>query len=479
MELIKRHYEKIILLALSIVSVLAVWRMTEVLAKTKEVKESDLEINIPPADYVPLSEMLKKYKAAEEKTNKSERESEIKGLRENGDFAAYLDNDGYRVPFLIKHNELSVAGSGCRDPRWSDNFSDLMQIFKMALCPNCDRGIPFNWLREGGRCNICGYALIAAPENPIKRRRITAKDLDGDGISNEDEKRYELDEKYAGDALLDDDKDGFSNLYEINVSKTEPNDVTSHPPLWMRLRYVKEDKVKLDINITGVHTKTKNPDDPKTWVATIEWKVRNLKTGRYATKEKECRIGETLKFSGRQYKVTDIKLLDEAKKSYAVTLETVDGDGNDKSLMHKLTLISDQQTYSPDKGVVLEDLGVPEEADKKRYWEPKKGQKQEALYILRPGDAFIMGATSYEAKRRIREVYRLESFDEKRKIAVLSLVDSTDPEKEILFDQNGKRMIVTKNGVLDPNDRVTIPKEAPPVTKKDVGKKRTRRYQED
>ena len=168
MELIKRHYEKIILLALSIVSVLAVWRMTEVLAKTKEVKESDLEINIPPADYVPLSEMLKKYKAAEEKTNKSERESEIKGLRENGDFAAYLDNDGYRVPFLIKHNELSVAGSGCRDPRWSDNFSDLMQIFKMALCPNCDRGIPFNWLREGGRCNICGYALIAAPENPIK-----------------------------------------------------------------------------------------------------------------------------------------------------------------------------------------------------------------------------------------------------------------------------------------------------------------------
>ena len=60
MELIKRHYEKIILLALSIVSVLAVWRMTEVLAKTKEVKESDLEINIPPADYVPLSEMLKK-----------------------------------------------------------------------------------------------------------------------------------------------------------------------------------------------------------------------------------------------------------------------------------------------------------------------------------------------------------------------------------------------------------------------------------
>ena len=462
MELIKRHYEKIILLALSIISVLTVWRMGEVIAKTKEVKESDLQINLPPADYVPLREWLKRYQKAMEIKDDKERENEINRLRENKDFADFLDNRKYDVTFLIKKTALTVGEAGYRDSRWADNYSDLMQVFKMAWCPECERGIPFNWLRDGGKCYICGTKLIAAPENPVKRRKRTAADVDGDGILNEDEKRYGLDEKYADDALLDKDYDGFSNLYEITISKTEPDDATSHPPLWLRLRYVTEDNVKLDIEITGVHTKTAKPEDKRTWIATIECKVRDLRTGEFDTQESDCKIGETLRFSGHEYVVSDIKLLDESDKSYAVVLEMVDGDKNDNSLLQKLTLISNQPTYSPDKGVVLEDIGAPLDQDKKRYYE-FDGKKEEARFVLRPGDPIVLGVVSENARRRTKEVYRLESFDVNRKIAVLSRVSDDDPDNKIMVDQNGKEMIVTaKSGILDRNYWVTIPKEKAP-----------------
>ena len=339
----------------------------------------------------------------------------------------------------------------------SDGQSGVSPAGNMVWCPNCERNVPIHGVRKTRRCVICGGDLD--PEDPVnpKRRKKTPDDLDGDGISNEDEKRYGLDPEYPGDALLDADSDGFSNLYEITVSKTDPRDTTSHPPLWLRLRYVKVAKVKLDIEITGVNTRTKRPDDPKTWEVSIKWTVRNPKNGRYVTREEDFRIGYKLTFCGHRYTVTDIKLLDVAEKSYAVTLET--GDVDEKSPMRKLTVISGQDTCSPEEGVVLEDVGAAEDANGKRYLELRRGQQPEAIYNLLPGDVFTIGATSYRGRRRIGEDYRLESFDAKKKIAVLVKIDASDSGKWSMEDANGNPMIVTAQSGIDKDCRVTIPKD--------------------
>lgn len=63
-------------------------------------------------------------------------------------------------------------------------------------------------------------------------------DGDGDGLSDAWETRYGLNPNFRGDAELDPDLDGFSNVEEFR-GDTDPNDANAHPD-WFTKLYVSE-----------------------------------------------------------------------------------------------------------------------------------------------------------------------------------------------------------------------------------------------
>ena len=471
MELIKRHYEKIILLALSIISIFAVWRMTSIMEKTKEVKDSDLEIRIPPPDQVSLiqkeknrAELEKQHAAALAGRDAEAAQriaEELKQLDEDEDFKRYRATGKFDADTIIAARKLVWTKAERRNPNYS---SDLLRVFNMARCPECECGIPIYCFRISNKCPICGVHLDPPPARIRKRRRRTPEDLDGDGIPNDVEKSRGMDERYAGDALLDPDGDGFSSRYEILVSNTDPQSPTSHPPLWRRLRFKGMSKVKLDISITSVSPG--KSADPKMWTVSIETKERDVRTGRLRTREQECRIGGKLMFEGRTYTVTNIEPLSEKdergveRKSYAVTLKsTATGTGGASSL-DELRLVFGQPTYSNDLRVVLEDIGVPADPDGKRYY-VTRGNKTEAVYILRRGGMFDIGGTSDRGPARnvVREFYRLDDFDERARTARLSW--RVRVGEFSAKDADGSDIIVTKDSGIEEDDWVTIPTDRP------------------
>ena len=459
MEFIKRHYEKLILLALSIISAFAVWRMSEVMEETKNVKDSDLKIDIPAADQVSLkqkkaelerkSSELATARAEANKVKSDENvekvktlEGEVRKLKDDQTFADYLRTGQFEPRTLIAQTGLSWERSTPHAADRQNYHSDLVDIFKMAECPYCHYGVPYYCFTTSHKCLICGGELKSPPAKIKKRRRPTPDDLDGDG---------------------------FSNLYEINVSNTDPRNPTSCPPLWRRLRFKKMAKIKLPIQISGIDVG--NNPDPKTWEASIKLEFRDPRTGKMRRREQDCKIGDTLNFDGRKYMLTSIERLFEKddngieRKKDIVTLRMVAADDREKSEVHELKLVFGQPVYSSDLRVVLEDIGVPAEADGMRYY-TIRGGKQEAVYELRRGEVFEMGGVSDRGSARTvpKMTYVMTDFDEKGKVAQLALArnrSNVGGEAELERDEQGVPMEVTWEGFIVEDEWVTMPTDRP------------------
>jgi outer membrane murein-binding lipoprotein Lpp len=521
MEFIKRHYEKLILLALAVITIYAVWNMSGVMNKTREeVRPEDLEILPLRADQVSLenrSRILKKNESdlettkrelksaeknletarrqlaaksddekAQAKVNELESEfnrlesdrnkfeEEIKKAKENGALSDYLATKKFTPAALIAQNRLQWA------PKYSgtqiDNHCDLVKVFQMAECPHCNYGVPIYCFKNTHKCAVCGKELKSPPDK-IKKRRLDfdINDSDGDGIPDEKEERYKMDAKDPVDALLDPDGDGFSNRYEVNSEsndgETNPLDPTSCPPLWRRLRFKRVAKVKLPISISGIDV---NSPDRNNWEVSIKFDVRNPKTGRLVTNDSYYKIGDTFRFDGRRYMVSSIerkveKDKDNERKKDVVTLKMIPESESEKSQVHELTLVYGQPVFSSDERVVLEDVGVPEdptvqdEFGDNRYYTLRRG-KRKAIYELRPGEVFEMGGVSDfgPAARVPKAIYVLKSFDEKNKTAQLSRVRGrgTGSEENLDNDEKGEPMVVTAGGFIEEEDRVALPEKA-------------------
>ena len=486
MEFIKRHYEKLILLALSIISAFAVWRMSEVMSETKNVKDSDLEIDIPAADQVSLKQKkadldkksaeltaaraeAKKVKSDENRDKVKELEGEVRKLRDDKDFSDFLKTREFDPQTMVAQTRLSWERSTPRSADRKNYHSDLVDIFKMAECPHCHYGVPYYCFTTSHKCLICGGELKSPPAKIKKRRKPTPDDLDGDGINNDNENRYGLDPKDPSDALLDADGDGFSNLYEINVSNTDPRNPTSCPPLWRRLRFKKMAKIKLPIQISGIDVG--NNPDPKTWEASIKLEFRDPRTGKMRKREQDCKIGDTLRFDGRKYMLTSIERLFEKddngieRKKDVVTLKMIAEDESEKSQVHELKLIFGQPVYSPDLRVVLEDIGVPADSDGTRHY-TVRGGRQEAVFELRRGEVFEMGGISDRGSARNvpKTAYVLTDFDEKGKVAQLASARNRNRggnDKELERDEQGVPMEVTSESYIVEDEWVYIPSERP------------------
>lgn len=493
MEFIKRHYEKLILLALSIISAFAVWRMSEVMGETKNVKDSDLEIDIPAADQVSLKQKkaeldkknaelaaarteANKVKSDENKEKVKELEGEVKKLKEDKNFSDYLKTRAFDPQTMIAQTKLSWERTTPHSGDRKNYHSDLVDIFKMAECPYCHYGVPYYCFTTSHKCMICGGELKSPPAKIKKRRKPTPDDLDGDGINNDNELRYGLNPKDPSDALLDADGDGFSNLYEINVSNTDPRNPVSCPPLWRRLRFKKMAKIKLPIQISSIDV---NSPDRKNWEASIKLEFRDPRTGRLRRRDQDYKIGDTLNFDGRKYTLSSIERLFEKddngieRKKDIVTLKMIAENELDKSQMHELKLVFGQPVYSPDLRVVLEDIGVPADPDGMRYY-TVRGGRQEAVFELRRGEVFEMGGISDRGSARNvpKTSYVLTDFDEKNKVAQLALVRNRNAggnENELGRDEQGVPMEVTSDSYIIEDEWVFIPTDRPDEGKTNTG----------
>lgn len=98
-------------------------------------------------------------------------------------------------------------------------------------------------------------------------------DSDGDGIPDLVEGKAGLNKRNSGDAALDRDHDGFSNLDEF-LYKTEINDPTSRPRLIRKLRLLKKFRNPIDVTLKKVNTNN-DPENKKKWDIMINYKSKN------------------------------------------------------------------------------------------------------------------------------------------------------------------------------------------------------------
>ena len=104
----------------------------------------------------------------------------------------------------------------------------LLDSERRVTCVNPECARPIRW--EADPCPHCQYNQ--PPVDPGK------KDDDGDGLTNEEEKKHGLDPNDPNDLYYDPDGDGFNNITEINAG-TDHNDATSYPEPKHLLRLVK------------------------------------------------------------------------------------------------------------------------------------------------------------------------------------------------------------------------------------------------
>jgi len=425
-EFLKRHYEKLILLVLSIISILTVTHIFSIMDKTREVKDSDLKIPTRQAD----------YQVHDEKSDDFV-ESKIIG----GSALKWQPSGNRRKAFAEAQDTASVADSGV-----FDKHSDLVKIFKMARCPHCQKIVPLSYFSDSS-CPICGKEL-KKPVNTGRRRirMITDEDADGDGIKDTDEQRYGWNPNDPADALMDSNGNGFSNLYEIEngFNPQMPNDC---PPLWYRLRFRGVDRFELPLRLTNVDTGEQS--DPKKWEALIKTQVRNSK-GKLVWRDNGYQIGDSLKFENRMYNVVDIsrksgEQLKElagavpagqekaANEVFTVTLRESEDSLKEGAKPEELLLILGQPVYSPDRRVILEDIGYPPDENGKR-----------PVYGLREGDQFTITGTSDIPIAKL--TLRLAKVNEAGKTVLLE-----NPRGRGLnasLDVNGKQMLVTANSEI-------------------------------
>ena len=349
MNFFKRYYDKVILLLLFVLFVALMITVLSVHQQTREITPEQLRLPRRRPDHVCVTP----------------------------------EHDVYK--YNSRWNELQM--------KWQSagNNSDLVSPQKLAVCPYCAEKvnsarltlIPFSAFDGKKSCPVCATKLEKPTETQMSGRVITANDSDGDGISNEDERKYGLNPEDERDAAYDMDGDGFSNRYEI-AQKKRPNDATDHPPLWHRLRVVGVRKVELPIRFMGVNTNNKS--DKKNWE--IQFNLpRTSRRGKVRIESNFAFIGDEITIDendNRRYAIVDIQHLpeDSGKKEDAGKNEKnankktgVDDEASNtgkfriklrevlepgsKGLPDQLEVITREPTYSSDLRPVLQDTGRP------------------------------------------------------------------------------------------------------------------------
>lgn len=390
MDFLKRHYEKVILLGLFVLFIALMFMVQGIIGRTKEISEADLNLPKREANHVMVDAKDKKF------------------------------DPGY----MWNETKLVWNDGAAREAQGKlRGFSDLVNMFPLAVCPYCDDPLKgekitlvpldnFSSKENKRNCPNCDHELPA----PAARKKMfigikSENDLDGDGVPNDVERKYGMNPEDPADALQDNDNDGFSNYFEI-LNNFDPNNPANHPPYWWRLRL--KDIAQIELPVKFMAVTDNGSTDKKSWDLQFNSPHPRIKN---KIRSSFARIGESVDIEGREYRVEDVERRIEQIKvegnlgggeavrqvdKTRVSLTEVINDGTTR-IPDKLTMTIAQPAYSSDKRPVLEDVGVPAGLS----------------HAMRIGDVLFIGNIDHKNLRRDRTAgkYLLKDVDVEKKIA--------------------------------------------------------------
>lgn len=257
-----------------------------------------------------------------------------------------------------------VAADIAWQPKGDSSQGTLFDAAQYITCANpaCAHILPF-------AVNVCPYCKVEQGPEKTKGPDLEEMDSDGDGMPDAYENKYKfLDRNNPGDANLDEDNDGFTNVEEFQ-STTNPADPASHPPFAAKLRFVKAARSPLPVTVEKI---TRNGDDVKAWQ--IQFSV--LENGRRVSRF--ARVGETVgDFTVVELQPKTVERIDPTvKTTYQEDVsEVVLRRGQEETVV----LTRAQQKY--EKGVKAELLFLPDLA---------AGQRDRALKTVAVGEKFTL-----------------------------------------------------------------------------------------
>ena len=432
MNFLKRYYDKVILLALFF---LFVGLMLSVLSKVEETSEIKAEhLKLPPrqADHNCVDAKSDDFKIAD-----------------------MWDKSAMVWKSAAKGDNVETA-------------SDLIKAEKLAACPYCSEKegagkvlIPFSSF--GGKCpnERCGKEL-PAPATDQQTLLVTAGDSDGDGISNDDEKKYGLNPDNPDDATTDIDGDGFSNRYEI-AQKTAPNNPADHPPLWHRLRVVDIRTVELPIRLRVVNTN--NVSDKSKW--DIQYNLPRTRRGQVRITSNFVVLGDEIQVDEndkRLYRIVDVRHVENASTQTVDAAAAENKNDGDSSNVGKFEVIL-REVIEPDSqsapDVIKMVTGEPVHSSDLRPILQDTGRPGSANIVRRLGSDIeinrLVGASNSSLSRyskKYSEKYRVVSADVRTKHVILRKISSMGDDESKL-----ETVEITPEGKVTAADAVTDAKD--------------------
>ncbi len=255
MDILKKHYEKLILLLLLLIFIGLMFHVLSIVKQTGEIQDRHLRIPTREPDY---------------KTQDPNAE-------------------GFDVDKIFQETSLSWVNPGPRSKSDSGVYTDLAYVFKIVKCPFCGKLIPRKYMDEMQVCPFCsnkeegGANFVKPPEDVI----VPA-------IPDELRQQYGLNSNDPDCDFYDLDGDGFSNVYEY-MMQTDMGNPRIHPPLWHRLRVIEVGRIVLPEKFVLVNMM--DSDDPKQW----ELQIDSSGMSNFYT------IGMELEIDGRYFTIESVE----------------------------------------------------------------------------------------------------------------------------------------------------------------------------
>lgn len=136
---------------------------------------------------------------------------------------------GVKPVNLIDYERVSALLDSKKVPKLADVevAGNFLASSARVFCEHCHRPMPV----DAKVCPFCKEAPV------VKEVPVVVADTDGDGMTDEWEKKFGLDPDDPSDAAKDKDSDEFTNLEEF-LAKTDPTNRNDHPDYFDSLSIV-------------------------------------------------------------------------------------------------------------------------------------------------------------------------------------------------------------------------------------------------
>jgi len=316
-EILKQHYEKIVLGALLLAFVFALVYLLDMVESARMVTANDLQYEAPAT----------KYEQKDFKDSKFAVDT-VLGKMAHWDERTDKGKLGFTAELTVPMKSLRCEHKECKKIMpWS--------VAKTKKCPFCEN-------------------TIADPGEPKDYESEIAKlDTDQDGMPDRYELKMGFNPQDANDAEQDKDGDGFSNLYEFLV-KTDPTNPGSLPSLEKCIYLVRLQKKTMPLRLNGVTVVDKN--DKKSWE--IAMTINNMRDSK--------KIGEEIEVQKKKYRILDAEYKTRDSQEASVVLDNdasrvtiaplKEGKIDEKG---KLVLEVGKKVHAPDHIALIRDVRNP------------------------------------------------------------------------------------------------------------------------